>query len=418
MNPNTRSPIAASICLAILLASPGAQAEVEAGPAPKDPNRYELGLLPAINFDSNTGFGFGVITNLAKFQEGVDPYGWRLTAQIYASVKGGPSGAEFPLQSHYISVDVPQFINRALRLRFDASFRRQVNTGYFGLGNASKNDVDLELIDKDAEPAAYERAFRFNQYDRIYPELRASLQVGLLDEISAFGGVGVVWNFVNLYEGSQALLDRAQLVGVDRHGVFDAQLGLLYDSRDDEIAAEHGMFHEVSFRAGTLVELEHAYGGANATGRFYQSLVGSYLVLAARAMVDLQFGDPPFYELARHGGLFADAAIAGDKALRGPPGERWHGKIKLLTNLELRSKFVYFSMFGLESNLGAVVFFDSGRVFADFKDQPHLDGTGLGLKFGTGGGVRIQWGQTFIIRGDFGWSPDGIATFINVDHIF
>ena len=38
--------------------------------------------------------------------------------------------------------------------------------------------------------------------------------------------------------------------------------------------------------------------------------------------------------------------------------------------------------------------------------NPALDGTGLGLKYGLGGGLRLQEGQTFIVRGDVAWSPD------------
>jgi hypothetical protein len=55
---------------------------------------------------------------------------------------------------------------------------------------------------------------------------------------------------------------------------------------------------------------------------------------------------------------------------------------------------------------GVVAFFDAGRVWADTAPHPELDGTGLGLKYGTGGGVRLQSGKAFVLRGDVAWSPD------------
>ena len=75
-------------------------------------------------------------------------------------------------------------------------------------------------------------------------------------------------------------------------------------------------------------------------------------------------------------------------------------------------------MFGLDSNLGTIAFIDAGRVWAEVASRPGLDGEGLGLKYGVGGGLRLQWGETFIVRADTGWSPDGLGIFININHIF
>jgi hypothetical protein len=38
--------------------------------------------------------------------------------------------------------------------------------------------------------------------------------------------------------------------------------------------------------------------------------------------------------------------------------------------------------------------------------HPELDGTGLGLKYGVGTGLRFQEGRTFVVRADLAWSPD------------
>jgi hypothetical protein len=38
----------------------------------------------------------------------------------------------------------------------------------------------------------------------------------------------------------------------------------------------------------------------------------------------------------------------------------------------------------------------------------------------TGGGLRIKWGEAFLVRADVAWSPDAdpIGLYFNVNHVF
>ena len=45
-----------------------------------DPHRTEIGVVPAIGYDSDSGFGFGFASSLARFAPARDPYDWRLQA--------------------------------------------------------------------------------------------------------------------------------------------------------------------------------------------------------------------------------------------------------------------------------------------------------------------------------------------------
>ena len=45
-------------------------------------------------------------------------------------------------------------------------------------------------------------------------------------------------------------------------------------------------------------------------------------------------------------------------------------------------------------------------MWADTAPHPELDGTGLGVKYGVGVGVRVHSGKAFVVRGDVAWSPD------------
>ncbi|HXN33349.1 MAG TPA: BamA/TamA family outer membrane protein, partial [Polyangiaceae bacterium] len=114
-------------------------------------------------------------------------------------------------------------------------------------------------------------------------------------------------------------------------------------------------------------------------------------------------GDPPFYALT----CFEDTyAIGGMNGVRGVPGQRYYGKLKALGNVELRTELASFRALGKPMVFGVVGFLDGGRVWADTKVQPELDGRGVGLKYGVGGGLRLQSGSAFVIRLDVAWSPD------------
>ena len=96
------------------------------------------------------------------------------------------------------------------------------------------------------------------------------------------------------------------------------------------------------------------------------------------------------------------------------------GKVKLFGNAEVRWRTVRFTVLSQRMQLGVVAFVDGGRLFADWKVDRAYDGGGFGFVFGTGGGLRIYWGQTFVLRADVAWSPDArpVAFYFNVDQAF
>ena len=129
-------------------------------------------------------------------------------------------------------------------------------------------------------------------------------------------------------------------------------------------------------------------------------------------------GSPPFYELARFGDT---DAIGGGNGVRGVPAQRYYGKVKVLGNFELRATPLAFRLWSKPFNLGVAVFVDAGRVWTELGSaHPELDGTGLGIKYGIGGGLRLQQGRTFLVRLDIAWSPDAdpIGAYFGTGHVF
>jgi hypothetical protein len=166
------------------------------------------------------------------------------------------------------------------------------------------------------------------------------------------------------------------------------------------------------------------FGGVFLDGRSYVDLAGDWLVLATRVMGDMLFGEVPFYEMTRAGSFEIVDFPGGRLGLPGIPEGRYAGRIKIGANLELRSMFLKFRLMGTPVRVGALVFADAGRVWADWKPDPERDGRGVGLKWGVGGGIRIQYGEAVMMRLDAAWSPDAasagspVAIYADACHLF
>ncbi|MCC6747221.1 MAG: BamA/TamA family outer membrane protein [Deltaproteobacteria bacterium] len=414
--------------LAGLLAGPLAAPAHAAKPDQLKPNRYEVGAVPALGGDTDVGFGFGAVLSLARFQAGYYPFRWRLELQGYLTVKERPEGGvEWPFHDHYLKLDLPGLLSPRLRWTLRVGFSRFVTAGYYGLGNAAPAVSRADAFDPTLQPREYNEALRYHQFDRVFPRALANVRVTLRKELQLFFAGTAAFNDLRLYPGSKLAEDvasgppavRGMLFGASRHLTLQGDAGVLWDSRDHDMVPRSGVLHEASLRAGTFEE-GRVYGGFNVTLRFFHAFFRDYLTLAARAVFDLLFGQVPVYELARYGGLFPDYGPGGSTSVRGVPGQRYHGKLKLVGNLELRSKWLPFTVLKQRFNVGTVVFADAGRVWADYTERPELDGKGLGLKVGAGGGVRLQWGEAFMIRTDVAWSPDAspIGFYVDIFHIF
>ena len=77
------------------------------------------------------------------------------------------------------------------------------------------------------------------------------------------------------------------------------------------------------------------------------------MVLATRVVADFLIGNAPFYELSRYDDT---SAIGGSRGVRGVPAQRYHGKIKLIANAELRSELLELRVLGAKRRFGLVAF--------------------------------------------------------------
>lgn len=367
--------------------------------ARKDPHN-ELNLVPLFGGSTDIGIGGGFFAGLARIEKGYDPYLFNLEASGLVTFKRGTGGIELPVQDLFVKLTVPRLLGLPLRLEVRPSYTWEI-LRYYGLGNGA--------VDATRSGAAS----AFVSYHRLHPQLDSALRFRIVDHLAGLGGFRLTGNW--LQTGADSRLVRDQTAGSDEvkkllgsfdaHGVLLLKTGVQWDDRDNELSTHAGTFEELNlkFSPGGSSAFPYRYGNINLIARAFVPLSKPFLTLALRTVFDLLLGDAPFYELSR----FEDTyALGGSGGVRGVPAQRYYGKVKLFGNAELRTELVSFHALGKPMLFGVVGFFDAGRLWADTHAEPGLDGAGAGLKYGTGGGLRLQSGSAFVLRVDVAWSPD------------
>lgn len=388
-------------CL-VLAATSTARAEGVDNPPPHEDR--EVGLLPLIGGDTDNGFGGGAIGSVAGFGTHHVLYRWRVEFGAFYATKGSVLDPSY--EDAYAQITLPELIDDRLRLELRPSFTKDTSLRFYGVGNYAP---DRALLDPKRDT-----------YERLHPQLMALALWRLSPAWRWLVGAGYTYNQLHFDPQSTLALESTDPNLGRSHSVARVETGVVYDTRDEELAPTSGQYHQLKFRESPRLgdAVPYAYQQINATARFYTTLIPRRLILAVRGVFDLQVGDVPVYELSRYEDT---SAIGGGLGVRGVPAYRFYGKVKAFGNVELRTEATRFSAFDRRFILGFAAFFDAGRLWSDIRrSDPMMDGTGLGLHYGIGGGVRIQQGRQFLVRADIAWSPDArpIGAYLLANHAF
>jgi hypothetical protein len=362
--------------------------------------RYEVAALPLIGGDSDIGFEFGAVGTLSHFSNGTVPYEWNMDLVLAASVKSGPSGAEITQQNYQWNIDVPAVGGGAVRINPQVSYNRTVNQLYFGIGNATTPHA----------PAG--ASARYFEFDDRQARVRDLNRIALGGPIDAMTGVTYRFEDPGPYANGKLAQDVAagKVIGVDPMSLVTLAGGIVYDTRDSEIFPRQGSYHQIGLRGTVGVPFDAGvrYGAAGAMLATYKPMGGPF-VLALRGVADLEFGGVPVYDLYTGGPFQTYEMPGGSAAIRGVPDGRYSGLVKVFGNAEVRALLVRFRIAGQRFRVGGNVLFDAGRLWADYTFTSPLDGRGLGIKWGAGGGLYLQWGQAAVFRLEVAYSPDAAS---------
>jgi hypothetical protein len=375
----------------------------------------EFNVLPIVGGDSDVGVGFGQVSDLAKLGAVPEKYLWKVESGVFITFKSQSGNVIVPYQDYYLDLTVPELTkSQRLRLEIRPSFTNETTLRYYGIGNAAPlPSPDVKVED--------------TEYRRMHPRLATEARIRLYDRFYLFAGSLYTYSWLSARPSSILAQQQAQgspevraLLGDLRpQGVEQLEAELQYDSRDNETVTSHGQFHSANVTVSPHIgdSLRYGYEHLTLISRFYGTPLRG-LTLSFRIVGDVLLGMAPFWELAR----FEDTpAIGGGRAVRGVPAQRYYGKVKLFENLEARHDILPFTLKGKHMVVGIAAFFDGGRSWTEIGHiHPELDGTGLGIKYGVGGGLRLLQGQTFIVRVDVAWSPDAqpVGAYFAAGQIF
>jgi outer membrane protein assembly factor BamA len=371
--------------------------------AQQRPRGLEISGLPALNFDADEGFGYGLILALYGYDPSSVTYRWTIQPTAFLTTQGR--------RDYTVFFDAPSSREHPWRVTAYAGREQQLAAPYYGLGNATPYDSSLE----------HGSTRYFYRYGRDRTRLTTDVQHAIWHpSLRALVGAGVSVDKIDLtpFDSGTTLLarDLSGRTPANGHTNF-IRAGLTWDTRDREIGALSGTWADVLVqRVDKKLGASDNYTRLTAAARHYQPL-GKRLTLANRLLVQNTTGDAPFYVLGEiQTTQKPQDGLGGSSSVRGLPKDRYVGRGIAVSNNELRWRAAEFNLRGRPSSLVLSSFFDAGRVWTNGID---LSSATSELHTGYGGGARLGFGNSFVVAVDVGHSSQSSAPiYIGLGYMF
>ncbi len=357
-------------------------------PAPNE-SYYAFGGIPALNYSSDAGFGFGVITSIYKKTPILQPYKFAVDLQLFMTTKGQ--------HSHYIRTDILNVAKLPLRIRSRVGLLATTNENFCGFGVSANCDASI------AHQYFLYRYFEvYGTIDGRYKLKDAPHKIELIAGWRGSYYWPGTWGDYTSY--SDTLYAKNFLEDKRKGFASVVEAGVMFDGRDNEPSPTKGYWIEATFRESSPYwGSSWSYLGFNLSLRGYLPLDSQRrLVLAGQAIFDGMVGEAPLQEIVKVGGSLLQTAYGGSEIGRGVRSLYFPGRIKVIKQLEMRYRFWGFDFLKQHFDTSAVTFLDLGVISWDLKE---LEKNEFKPLLGFGGGFRVAWNEAFIIRLDLGFSP-------------
>lgn len=414
---------------------------------------FNLGPVPALAYDQDVGFLYGVILNLYWYGDGsrYPMYDHSVYLEWSRTIKG--KGI------NQITYDTDKLIP-GIRSFFEFTYRIDKALDFYGFNGYQA------VYDADYEDSYTQNGFANRLYYRHSRQLlrfNADFQGEIIGKkLRWLAGVGYFGNKIDsvdinrLNEGKDdELLSHNSIYGnyLDWGMIPEDQAkggghtllkaGLVYDTRDNEPNPFKGVWTELQlhYAPSFLSTTDYSYTRLVLTHRQYFTLIPQWMNLAYRISYQGKLsGEMPFYMLPY---LFNTApkettdGVGGSKSIRGVLRNRIVGDGFVFGNIELRGKVIRTTVLNQNVYIALSTFLDAGMVTQkhkfdtsglpanlpdylpeeiidlDAKEVPHI---------GYGGGVHIALNQNFIVAVDYGRAArkeDGRSgLYINLNFLF
>jgi len=367
---------------------------------------WNFGPLPAISYNSDLGFQYGVLCDIYWFGDGSNypEYLHKFNVEISHYTKG--SGV------YHLFYD-SRYLISGLRVTADISYLTDRMMDFYGF-NGYMSPYNSNYGDA------------FYKFDRNLFRSTLDIQGSLGGKFSWVAGIGFYdYKAASVkaeeYEDYPKLYDlyvASGLIGANEKrggGVAEVKLGAVYDTRDNEADPYKGFKAELLTLYSITNNKADNYGKIFASASTFIPLWGERLTFAAKgSWQGTMYGEQPFYMLQNISTLYyrqiTNEGLGGLNTIRGVLRNRVVGAGIVWANIELRYRFAYFPFLGQNWYLALNPFFDAGAVVQYHKKEsmqlfsanPIYSGEKEALHMSAGLGFKAVMNRNFIISAEWG----------------
>ncbi len=384
------------------------------------------GGLPAIAFDSDTGFKYGALAYINNYGDG----SWypNYQAQIYLEATYTTKGSGI-FRATY---DDKKFLGSNVRLIGDIGYFTERGLDFYGFNGyeANYNSAFADELSADYKSRMYYRIER--QQIRGLLDFQFPIYENKLRAVAGYSFYGINVAPVNVdklnkgkaeSEMLPAIADSTSLyqsyveggiIGADEKDggyINHLKTGIIWDTRDNEALPTSGIWSEVLLIGSVDAKnTNYSYLMATATHRQYFSLIKDRMSVAYRLIYSGKIaGDIPFYMLPYYMNTkeIRDG-FGGSKTLRGVMRNRVVGDGVAIGNVEWRWRFFNTKIGSHDFYIALSAFADAGIVTQkyNFVKPTNFYQADEGIHLGYGGGIRFAYDQNMIVAVDYGMAKD------------
>lgn len=391
---------------------------------------WSFGGVPAIAYNSDTGFTYGIIVNTYNYGDGstYPEYLYSLYTEWSRTTKGSGVNKLFFDSKYLLPYDI--------RLTSELSYLTEQALPFYGFNGS--NQIYNSTWEDDEDDGYVSRVYY--RHERNNMKFTADFQRSVFME-NIRGVVG--FGFLNFDIGSvdvESLNDGKDeedmllvYTNPDSIGLYDQyvangyinadeadggsvnflKFGVVYDTRDNEPNPMSGMWTEALLT--TALEplgSDFGYTALTFTHRQYFTIIPRDLSVTYRVGYQgVVGGDIPYFMLPYYQSTYkVEEGLGGSKSLRGIMKNRVVGNSVAFGNLEARWKFLRTVVLNQNLYLALNAFVDGGKVMEAYGNEAYEIAFGDDLTddihISYGAGLRIALNENFIIAVDYGMAAD------------
>ena len=332
------------------------------------------------------------------------------------------------------ALDMPFIFNTKWRLRASGAMEQNPNLLYFGitpqqsLQGLSYFDSAKNVQVNNAKYSDYEENYLkgvnqfYNNYFKKEEIFNISMEHNFMEgKLRALLGYEIAHLNMTPFKNNSLILQdysAGKIRGLGDSWVHIYQVGLVYDTRDLEPDPSRGIVaeitNELSLKAlGSSFDFDKFFAHVNVYQKLFPS-VFKRLIFAGRVAMGYTALDAPFFEYQDQWSPEGDIeGLGGPRTLRGYKQSRFLGRAMHFSNFELRWRLAQTKIFNQHLEFSAVPFYDIGGVWNDLSSLNTNN-----LRYSRGGGLRIAWNESTILRFDYAISKEDNQFFFNLAHTF